>query len=790
MLLHGPRDREITLANFYGIDRRSRCGWRFFTHARVARSRSRAVGICNHGDLRSVGNVGVVSPRHRNHISLVRAIGSIRGVWPDRTRGSRLGHHQSLGSRASRNGNTVGKMRGPRAAPRSRGDAPRHHRHDTCGACACHDEQVCHSDIARRDGQTQRIDASASNNAGTIGFVAKRDAIGGTCVKLDARSDNVGSAPNSAATQPATSSAHAVGRAIGDKLEQTSWTWDVETTRQHQGRAVESDPGQTTAAAARNRSGRYGMTPSLELGLLLARADERAPVLSQSIVQKDASGMDDPGDERASHAMRDPGADPNDLVKQRYAVLVPEGSRGDRLLDLVRPLLDSRSAEQGGVPVLETRVPSDLTTNTARAFREQILRKNAPRYWLVLGDLHEVSLETTAALASHSFVGRLGFSKDDDYRSYVEKVLRWEDKPSSNSLGQTVLCSVRDGTPATALAYRALMRPLEDACANEQAQDQFQSAGVRHVSASSLSDLRDVFRSGEPTTLFSSSHGVGPPRGGYSSPQEQKRLSGAMSLGQDRLTGDDVRNGPFLAGGIWFYMACYGAGTPARSVFAPWLQWLAKYGAMNQNAATEALAGLPMAGTAPFVAALPQAALANPEGPLAVIGHVDLAWSASYADPSSRENKQTTRFFGALRALVEGRRVGIAHGELARFMAETATDLADMYDEETRGNAPLNDSERDVYKAHLWMRRHDLGHYVLLGDPAVRLPLAKNRVVRAKAAEMANIELMELAVFAVLGRGERAEIVARQMNLNPDEVMKWVSEYQRAGRERLTKFVK
>ncbi len=527
------------------------------------------------------------------------------------------------------------------------------------------------------------------------------------------------------------------------------------------------------------------MPNRLDLALLLARADDGAAVVSRPFAQEDARRMDNPNDATKSQKMSNTAADPNNLLEQRYAVLAPEGERGERLLDLVRPLLESRCAEQGGKPIVIERLPGNTDLAQARQFRDRQLKKNPPRYWLVLGDLHEMSFESTSVLASMAFVGRLGFSRDEDYESYVSKVLRWENQPSPSTSGQTVLCSVRDGSEATGLAYRALMRPLEDACAREREQEQFRTGRLEHIEATSLSKIEAVFRSNEPTVLFSSSHGLGPPRGGYESFEQQRRLSGAMCIGKDRITADEVKNGAFLNGGIWFYLACYGAGTPARSAFTTWLKALAEQGALGRDAAEEALSGLPMEGTAPFVAAMPKAALANEDGPLAMIGHIDMAWSASFADAQSGENRQTMRFFGALRALVEGRRVGIAHGELSRFFLDTSVALSDMYEEEKQGAAALDERERELRKAQLWMRRHDLGHYVLLGDPAVRLPLASNRVVRVKPDGIADIGVMEKAALAVLGRGETPEFVAKQMGLSAEDVKSWAKEYAAAGQERL-----
>src|SRR4029079_10502131 len=99
--------------------------------------------------------------------------------------------------------------------------------------------------------------------------------------------------------------------------------------------------------------------------------------------------------------------------------------------------------------------------------------------------------------------------------------------------------------------------------------------------------------------------------------------------------------------------------------------------------ADRVLASLPRAGEPPFAAALPQAALSNPRGPLGVIGHVDLAWTWSFLDSAKGSGRPTNsraeRFQGLLRSLVEGHRLGVAHQELARFFGSISTELATMY---------------------------------------------------------------------------------------------------------------
>jgi hypothetical protein len=136
----------------------------------------------------------------------------------------------------------------------------------------------------------------------------------------------------------------------------------------------------------------------------------------------------------------------------------------------------------------------------------------------------------------------------------------------------------------------------------------------------------------------------------------------------------------------------------------------------------EVLAGLPRGGARPFIARTPRVALANPNGPLTVVGHIDLAWSYSFQEPGRPVGSNPARLFEVVRALLQGHRAGPALGALMRFTAMASHDLTTAYDRAKRAGAG-DATAVDELKAHLWMLRQDLGAYVLLGDPAARLPL-------------------------------------------------------------------
>src|SRR4029079_6090539 len=129
------------------------------------------------------------------------------------------------------------------------------------------------------------------------------------------------------------------------------------------------------------------------------------------------------------------------------------------------------------------------------------------------------------------------------------------------------------------------------------------------------------------------------------------------------------------------------------------------------------LAALPKPGERPFIAALPKAVLSNPEGPLAVIAHLDLAWTYTFQDLGPNGQDRASLFEGIFRSLTNGRRSGLAYDELFRYLFTASNHVASILNKEvaaTRSGNPLPpDNAREVKKGNLWMLRADLAGYML-----------------------------------------------------------------------------
>ncbi|MCK6521988.1 hypothetical protein L6R49_11155 [Myxococcota bacterium] len=538
---------------------------------------------------------------------------------------------------------------------------------------------------------------------------------------------------------------------------------------------------------------------STDLHLLLSDADRGEPTLPEGLPEAALSGakerVEGSTEERPAY-LYDPGGDPQSLADQRWGVIAPEGARGDRLLELIAPLIKRREAQQDA-PVKVSRLPPKLTASEAMQWKRDHFNTRGsfslevPGYQLLLGDLDELPLSAQQALSIDGFTGRLAFDQDDDYRAYAEKVLRWEDRPAAAASPDSLFFTVHDKTEATRAGYRALMRPALAMAKEYRDRGKYPAERLEEHGDTifpSPDELLRLAQGEHPTVLFSVSHGDGPPRTGWESAEAQRRGQGAMSFGRDgKLRAEDLPDGAFLPGGLWFMLACFGAGTPDRSAYGHWLMSLQAAGQFRGRV-EPVLAGIPREGDRPFIAALPKRVLANPDGPLAFIGHIDLAWTYSFQELDNGAQSRVGRFLDVQRMLMRGDRVGVATRELISGVNDLNEQLTSAYDQAASGDAALPGA-----LGHVWMARNDLAAWVLLGDPAARLPLrglSAQQQARptfspfgfTPTAAGPGVERVEAAIFTLLsGQGDAAAL-ATPLGLTAATLTELAAAYRAAGR--------
>jgi hypothetical protein len=290
-----------------------------------------------------------------------------------------------------------------------------------------------------------------------------------------------------------------------------------------------------------------------------------------------------------------------------------------------------------------------------------------------------------------------------------------------------LLYTAQDGTSATWLGHQLLVEPCLDEMRTRW-KTKWPMLDPRLIPYESASPDALLRAAGEVRAgvMLSVTHGLGRPEKGWASPEEQRATQGALSVGPGlALTGDMLRQTPFLPGGMWFCVACFGAATPAKSVFHAWLSQLSKAGAYPGRPES-VLSNLPGPGERPFLAALPQALLANEQGPLAIIGHSDLAWALSFTEVDDPARSRAPHFLSALKVLANGSRAGVALDTLMREYRETNNHLMAGY--QAREDAQVYghpDPTDPVQHGTLWMQRNDMRGYLLLGDPAARLSMKR-----------------------------------------------------------------
>ena len=415
------------------------------------------------------------------------------------------------------------------------------------------------------------------------------------------------------------------------------------------------------------------------------------------------------------------GVDPKSLSACGWGVIFPHDT-SDEIRHALRPLLAHRRAAAGEV---HEDLYRELAYRPGESKAKFLARhhvgpgpvnpRDLPYYLLLVGSPEEIPFSFQYQLDMQYAVGRIHFETAEEYSLYAQSVVTAETSPPTRHRTAAFFGVANRDDRATQRSVHNLVEPLAQHMGIHWA------PGSEHLLPEQNGWTVEVARAEEatkerlgrllgggstPALLFTASHGIGfdlddprqLPHQGALLCQDwpgPRRWSGRIPE-EHYFCAEDVAERADLSGLIAFFFACYGAGTPQFDDFA-------HHTAQRKQIAPRS-----------FLARLPQRLLAHPRGALAVVAHVDRAWSYSFDWPGAP--RQLNVFNSTFGRLFDGYPIGSAMEFFNQRYAELSSDLSSLLGEVKYGDQP------DLLSLPgLWTANNDARSYIVLGDPAVRL---------------------------------------------------------------------
>lgn len=413
--------------------------------------------------------------------------------------------------------------------------------------------------------------------------------------------------------------------------------------------------------------------------------------------------------------------DAMDLAQAGWAVLF--ASDADPAIKAkLQPLLDLRKSQVNNDQLFrvfegETGVrPKQTAAGWASSRGVSLVapvdpEKGVPFYLLIVGSLERIPYEFQAQFDLQWAVGRLYFDDIEDYGAYAGKMVEYETNGAPPQTRRAALWMPRNqldlATPLLAGTMATEFLGQSEGGKPLGSKERFQLTAFVGEGQATKAHLKDIFQGnidgGAPSLVFTGSHGA---EWSMTDPAIQRERQGAL-VTQEWIKGQPLEPETYFAaadlpddtkvhGSMIFMFACFGGGCPAQDSY-----FFAEDGSP-----------IPLA-PAPLVAKLPQKLLS--QGALAVVGHVDRAFSYAFEDGTGTPQPQLLR--DPLEYLMKGKRVGLAMDPLNLQWSSLAAQLGVALG----GSSGTAAQPRSGSVTNLFIARDDARNYMILGDPATRL---------------------------------------------------------------------
>ena len=402
----------------------------------------------------------------------------------------------------------------------------------------------------------------------------------------------------------------------------------------------------------------------------------------------------------------------------------------DAYKEIFTPLAIRRGMIKKGQPIENRWFEIENEVIEKRAWEDWLFmryfhmsQEERPNYVLLLGDAKQIPLGFQIDLGVNAFVGRLAFDALDDYRVYVDKVLAIESEGVAPVTKKALFLGTEHaplgGKPDATHYSNRYMMPAVIKSAKEQGAEIVKLLGEDATKKNFI----EAISSHHPAVVFSASHGLGP--GKRKSLDYMHRYNGSICFPATEETGspadkrfsvEDVdrlpADQPLFWGSVFFQFACFGFGTPSRSDFSIW-QDNYKYPLPEEE----------------FISALPKRLLAHPKGPVAYIGHLDIALVKSIVTKPLMEadagdnDFRLTPFRSSLEQMVLGRPPAYSIWDIReKYTATMNYQLNVLRRPQIMSTWGMEENKKYVDR---WLYLTDSKNYLVLGDPAAQSSLLK-----------------------------------------------------------------